>query len=98
MKGYEYFHKPLQTLYNIVRKSYIWLHLQSLIQEEFCACILEIIYVELHVFQHILIDYLFVYLQDFIFRTQINIFFMKSERFLTLHRQQRNWNIQGPKR
>ncbi len=75
MKGYEYFHKPLQTLYNIVRKSYIWLHLQSLIQEEFCACILRIIYVELHVFQHILIDYLFVYLQDFIFRTQINIFF-----------------------
>ncbi len=63
MKGYEYFHKPLQTLYNIVRKSYIWLHLQSLIQEEFCACILEIIYVE-HVFQHILIDYLFIYLQD----------------------------------
>ncbi len=27
--------------------------------------------------------------------TQIKIFLMKSESFLTLHRQQRNWNVQG---
>ncbi len=75
MKGYEYFHKPLQTLYNIVRKSYIWLHLQSLIQEEFCACILKIIYVELRFPTHF--NRLFICLParlSFIFRTQINIF------------------------
>ncbi len=29
----------------------------------------------------------------FIFGTQIKIFLMKSESFLTLHRQQRNWHI-----
>ncbi len=33
---------------------------------------------------------------SFIFRTQINIFFIKSESFLTLHWQQRNLHIQGP--
>ncbi len=30
---------------------------------------------------------------SFIFRTQIKIFLMKSERFLTLHRQQHNWKV-----
>ncbi len=34
---------------------------------------------------------------SFIFWTQIKIFLMKSESFLTLHRQQHNWNIQGLK-
>ncbi len=33
-----------------------------------------------------------------IFKTQIEIFFMKYESFLTLHRQQHNWNVQGPER
>ncbi len=35
---------------------------------------------------------------SFIFRTQIKIFLMKSESFLTLNRQQRNYHVQGPKR
>ncbi len=30
---------------------------------------------------------------SFIFRTQIKMFLMKSESFLTLHRQQCNWNV-----
>ncbi len=34
---------------------------------------------------------------SFIFWTQIKIFLMKSESFLTLHRQQHNWNIQDLK-
>ncbi len=34
----------------------------------------------------------------FIFWTQIKIFLMKSEGFLTLHRQQHNYHIQIPER
>ncbi len=34
----------------------------------------------------------------FIFRTQMKIFLMKSESFLTVYRQQRNWNVQSPER
>ncbi len=34
----------------------------------------------------------------FIFRTQIKIFLIKSESFLTLHRQQHNYHVQGPER
>ncbi len=34
----------------------------------------------------------------FIFRTRIKIFLMKSKSFLALHRQQRNWHVQGPER
>ncbi len=34
---------------------------------------------------------------SFIFRTQIKIFLMKSKSFLTLHRQQWNFHVQGPK-
>ncbi len=34
----------------------------------------------------------------FIFGTQIKIFLMKSKSFLTLHKQQRNYNTQGPER
>ncbi len=34
----------------------------------------------------------------FIFGTQIKIFLMISESFLTLHRQQHNWYVQGPER
>ncbi len=34
---------------------------------------------------------------SFIFGTQIKIFLMKSESFLTLHRQQRNYHVQGSK-
>ncbi len=34
----------------------------------------------------------------FIFRTQIKIFMMKSESFLTLHRQQRNRHVQDQER
>ncbi len=34
----------------------------------------------------------------FIFRTQIKIFLMKSESFLTLHRQQGSYHVQGPER
>ncbi len=30
---------------------------------------------------------------SFIFRTQIKMFLMKSERYLILHRQQCNWNV-----
>ncbi len=30
---------------------------------------------------------------SFIFRTQIKMFLMKSESYLTLHRQQHNWNV-----
>ncbi len=30
---------------------------------------------------------------SFIFRTQIKIFFMKSESFLTLHRPQQNYHV-----
>ncbi len=37
-------------------------------------------------------------LASFIFGTQIKIFMMKSETFLTLHRQQCNLHIQGPER
>ncbi len=35
---------------------------------------------------------------SFIFWTQIKIFLIKSESFLTLHRQQRNYHVQGPER
>ncbi len=35
---------------------------------------------------------------SFIFGTQIKIFLIKSESFLTLHRQQRNYHIKGPER
>ncbi len=35
---------------------------------------------------------------SFIFRTQIKIFLMKYESFLTLHRQQRKYHVQGPER
>ncbi len=35
---------------------------------------------------------------SFIFWTQIKIFLMKSESFLTLHRQQRSYHLQGPER
>ncbi len=35
---------------------------------------------------------------SFIFGTQIKIFLMKSESFLTLHRQQGNYHVQGPER
>ncbi len=35
---------------------------------------------------------------SFIFGTQIKIFLMKYESFLTLHRQQGNYHIQGPER
>ncbi len=34
----------------------------------------------------------------FIFGKQIKIFLTKSESFLTLHRQQNNWNVQGLER
>ncbi len=34
----------------------------------------------------------------FIFRTQIKIFLMKSERFLTLHRQKHNYHVQCSER
>ncbi len=34
----------------------------------------------------------------FIFGMQIKVFLMKSESFLTLHRQQHNWHVQGPER
>ncbi len=33
-----------------------------------------------------------------IFETQIEIFLIKSESFLTLYRQQRNYHIQGPEK
>ncbi len=33
---------------------------------------------------------------SFIFGTQIKILLMKFESFLTLHRQQRNYQVQGP--
>ncbi len=36
--------------------------------------------------------------RSFIFGTQIKIFLMKSESFLTLHRQQKNYYNQGPER
>ncbi len=35
---------------------------------------------------------------SFIFETQMKIFEMKSESFLTLRRQQRNYHVQGQKR
>ncbi len=35
---------------------------------------------------------------SFIFRTQIKIFLMKSESFLTLHRQQCKYQIQDPEK
>ncbi len=35
---------------------------------------------------------------SFIFRTQIKIFLMTSESFLTLHRQQHNWMFKAQKR